>query len=81
MPIIFGWLAITVIVTVGVPSLEKVGQERSVSMIAEDAPSIQAMNRMGKDFKESNSDNVAMIVLEGDQPLGRCAQILRRVDP
>ncbi len=71
VPIIFGWLAITVIVTLGVPSLEKVGQERSVSMIAEDGPSIKAMNRMGKDFKESNSFyNAAMIVLEGDQPLG-----------
>jgi uncharacterized membrane protein YdfJ with MMPL/SSD domain len=35
-----------------------------------DAPSIKAMKRMGEDFKESNSDSVAMIVLEGQQPLG-----------
>ena len=26
--------------------------------------------RMGKDFKESDSDSFAMIVLEGQQPLG-----------
>ena len=28
------------------------------------------MKRMGKDFKESDSDSFAMIVLEGQQPLG-----------
>ena len=28
------------------------------------------MMRMGKDFKESDSDSFAMIVLEGQQPLG-----------
>ena len=28
------------------------------------------MKRMGEDFKESNSDSVAMIVLEGQQRLG-----------
>ncbi|ORV53507.1 hypothetical protein AWC03_19735 [Mycobacterium europaeum] len=70
IPIIFGWLAITVVVTLGVPSLEKVGQEHSVSMTPEEAPSIQAMKRMGKVFAESDSDNAAMIVLEGDRPLG-----------
>ena len=31
---------------------------------------MQAMTRMGKDFKESDSDSFAMIVLEGQQPLG-----------
>ena len=35
-----------------------------------DAPSVQAMTRIGKDFQESNSDSSAMIVLEGEQPLG-----------
>jgi RND superfamily putative drug exporter len=68
-PIVLGWLAITVIVSVWVPSLEKVAQERSVSMTPSEAPSIQAMKRIGKVFKESDSDNVAMIVLEGEQPL------------
>jgi RND superfamily putative drug exporter len=31
---------------------------------------VQAMARMGKDFKESDSDSFAMIVLEGQHPLG-----------
>ncbi len=36
----------------------------------QDAPSVQAMTHMGKVFKESDSDSFAMIVLEGQQPLG-----------
>ncbi|WP_293049275.1 RND family transporter [Mycobacterium sp.] len=69
IPIIFGWLAITVLVTLAVPSLEKVGQDHSISMTPEEAPSIQAMKRMGRVFRESDSDNAAMIVLESDPPL------------
>jgi len=60
-------------VTLEVPSLEQVGQEHSVSLAPQDAPSVQAMKRMGKDFKESDSDSFAMIVLEGQQPLGEDA--------
>ncbi len=68
--IILAWVALTVIVSLAVPSLEQVGQEHSVPLSPKDAPSVQAMMRMGKDFKESDSDNFAMIVLEGQQPLG-----------
>jgi len=68
--VILAWVALVLLVTFGVPSLERVGQQHSVSMSPKDAPSVQAMVRMGKDFKESNSDSFAMIVLEGQQPLG-----------
>ncbi|MGC2652732.1 MAG: RND family transporter [Mycobacterium sp.] len=68
--IIVAWVALVLIVTLAVPSLERVGQEHSVPMSPEDAPSVRAMMRMGKDFKESDSDSFAMIVLEGQQPLG-----------
>ena len=68
--IILAWVALVLIVTLAVPSLEQVGQEHSVPMSPQDAPSVQAMMRMGKDFKESDSDSFAMIVLEGQQPLG-----------
>ncbi|MDI3315010.1 MAG: MMPL family transporter [Mycobacterium sp.] len=68
--IILGWVALTLVVTLAVPSLEQVGQEHSSSMSPKDAPSVQAMVRMGKDFKESDSDSFAMVVLEGQQPLG-----------
>jgi RND superfamily putative drug exporter len=68
--VILAWVALVLIVTLAVPSLERVGQEHSVPMSPKDAPSVQAMMRMGKDFKESDSDSFAMIVLEGQQPLG-----------
>jgi RND superfamily putative drug exporter len=68
--IILAWVALTLIVTLAIPSLEQVGQAHSVQLSPKDAPSVQAMIRMGKDFKESDSDSFAMIVLEGQQPLG-----------
>jgi putative drug exporter of the RND superfamily len=85
VPIILAWLALTVIVTMAVPSLEKVEQERSVSLSPKDAPSIQAMQRLGKDFNESSSDALAMIVLESEQPLRDDAhhyynQLLRQLE-
>ena len=70
VPIILAWLVITVIVNVGVPPLVQVVKEHSVSLSPVDAPSFKAMTRMGEDFRESNSDSVAMIVLEGQQSLG-----------
>ena len=69
VPIVFAWLAITVIVTIGVPPLEQVEKEHSVSEAPKDAPSFQAMGRMVADFQQANSENVAMVVLEGQQPL------------
>ena len=41
VPIILAWLAITVIVSIGVPSLEQVEKEHSVSLSPKDAPSYQ----------------------------------------
>jgi len=72
-PIILGWLVITLAVSTGVPSLEHVAKERAVSLSAQDAPAIKAMKRVDELFKESNTDGVAMIVLEGQQPLGEDA--------
>jgi putative drug exporter of the RND superfamily len=68
--IILAWVALTLVVSLAVPSLERVGQEHSVQLSPPDAPSVQAMVRMGKVFKESDSDSFAMIVLEGQQRLG-----------
>ena len=70
VPILLGWLALVVIVNVVAPQLEKVGEAHSVSLAPNDAPSMQAMKRIGADFKEFDSNSSAMIVLEGDQPLG-----------
>ncbi|ORB50052.1 hypothetical protein BST43_22605 [Mycobacteroides saopaulense] len=70
IPIILGWLAIAVILSISVPSLEQVEKEHAVAMNPDAAPSFQATQRMGKLFDESNSSIVAMIVVEGQQPLG-----------
>ena len=77
--IILAWLGLVVIANLAsvgwnwaaaIPSLERVGQQHSVSLMPKDAPSMQAMTHIGKVFKESDSDSSAMIVLEGQQPLG-----------
>ena len=73
VPIILGWLAVTILLNVLVPQLDVVGQMRNVSMSPKGAPSTIAMMRVGKDFHEFNSDSAAMIVLEGEQPLGDAA--------
>ena len=70
VPIILGWLVIIAVLNTTVPPLEVVGQSRSVSMSAPDAPSMVAMKRIGAVFDEFDSDSSAMIVLEGEQPLG-----------
>src|SRR6201996_5304951 len=70
VPIILGWLAITVVVGLAIPSLEQVAREHAVSLGTNDAPSVKAAARIGKVFKESDSDAMAMIVIEGDNKLG-----------
>ena len=73
VPVILGWLAITLLVSIGVPPLEQVAKEHAVSTSARDAPSVKAMTHMGELFKQSNTDSVVMIILEGEQPLGEDA--------
>ncbi|WP_343599669.1 MMPL family transporter [Mycobacterium sp.] len=70
VPIAVFWLALAAITNVFVPQLEKVAQAHNVSLSPQDAPSLQASKRIGKVFQEFDSDSAAMIVLEGDQPLG-----------
>ena len=73
VPVILGWVAIAVLVSLGVPSLEQAAKERAVSLSVQDAPSIEARNHIGEVFKEANNDAFAMVVLEGGQPLGDAA--------
>ena len=69
--VILGWLAIVVGLTLGVPALEQVEAEHAVSQNPTDAPSFRATQRMSEAFEESVSNAAAaMIVLEGQQPLG-----------
>jgi RND superfamily putative drug exporter len=84
IPILLFWLAITVLSNALVPQLEVVGQEHNVALSSPDSPSLQAFKRIGNVFGEFDSDSAAMIVLEGDQPLGADAhryydELIRRV--
>ncbi|MET4432442.1 MULTISPECIES: MMPL family transporter [unclassified Mycolicibacterium] len=69
-PIVLGWIVLIAFLNVSVPQLETVGQMRAVSMNPDDAPSMIAMKRVGQNFHEGESDSSAMIVLEGQEPLG-----------
>jgi putative drug exporter of the RND superfamily len=64
------WLGLAVVTNVFVPQLEKVAEAHNVALSSPDSPSLQASKRIGKVFQEFDSDSAAMIVLEGDQPLG-----------
>ena len=70
VPILLGWLVLVAVLNTAIPQLEIVGQQHSVSLAPNDAPSLQAMQRVGEVFDEFNSNSSAMIVLEGDAPLG-----------
>jgi RND superfamily putative drug exporter len=70
VPILLGWVALVVLVNVFAPQLEVVGEAHAVSLAPNDAPSMQAMQRIGSAFKEFDSNSSVMIVLESDQPLG-----------
>ncbi|WP_395311592.1 MMPL family transporter [Mycobacterium sp. AMU20-3851] len=73
LPVILGWIALLVVLNSVVPQLEEVGQMRAVSMSPDNAPSMIAMKRVGAVFEEFKSDSSAMIVLEGEEPLGEAA--------
>ncbi len=70
LPILLFWLALAAIPNIFVPQLEEVGKEHNVGLSSPDAPSYQAFKQIGKVFHEFDTDSSAMIVLEGDKPLG-----------
>ncbi|WP_373307989.1 MMPL family transporter, partial [Mycobacterium paraintracellulare] len=85
LPIVLVWLGIVFVTNTVAPQLEVVAKTHSVSMSPTDAASFQSMMKVGSTFKEFNSDNSAMILLEGDKPLGAEAhryydEIVRRVE-
>lgn len=41
-----------------------------MSLSPQDAPALVAMKQLGSKFEQFDSDSIAMIVLEGEQPLG-----------
>ena len=85
LPVVLVWLGIVFVTNTVSPQLEVVSKTHSVSMSPTDAVSFQSMMRVGSTFKEFNSDSSAMILLEGDKPLGAEAhryydEIVRRLE-
>ncbi|WP_255485634.1 RND family transporter [Mycobacteroides sp. LB1] len=73
VPIVLGWLILTVAVNLLVPPIESVAREHAVTMSPHDAPAMIAAKHIGQKYHESDSDSIAMIVLESDNPLGEQA--------
>lgn len=73
VPILTTWLFMTVAVNVLVPPIESVAREHAVTMSPHDAPAMIAAKHIGQKYHESDSDSIAMIVLESDDPLGEMA--------
>jgi putative drug exporter of the RND superfamily len=70
VPILLLWVGLAAVSNIAVPNLEDVAKAHNVSLNSPDAPSFQAIKHMGKVFHEFDSDSAAMVVLEGDKPLG-----------
>lgn len=73
VPVLITWLFMTVAVNVLVPPIESVAREHAVTMSPHDAPAMIAAKHIGQKYHESDSDSMAMIVLESDDPLGEGA--------
>ena len=57
LPVVLIWLGIVFVTNTISPQLEEVSKKHSVSMSPKDAASFQSMMRVGKTFKEFDSDS------------------------
>ena len=73
VPILLAWLLLTIAVNVLVPPIESVARDHAVTMSPHDAPAMIAAKHIGQKYHESDSDSIAMIVLESDGELGEQA--------
>ena len=85
LPILLFWIGLAAVTNIAVPQLEDVGKTHNVALNSPDAPSLKAIKRIGEKFHEFDTDSSAMIVLEGDKPLGADAhrfydEMVRRIE-
>ncbi|MFV0494952.1 RND family transporter [Mycobacterium sp.] len=73
VPILLLWVGLAAATNTLFPQLEEVGRTHNVAMSSPDMRSLQANTHIGKVFGEFDTDSSAMVVLEGDQPLGAAA--------
>jgi putative drug exporter of the RND superfamily len=67
--VVLGWIAIVVVINVIVPQLEPVTKANQRPLVPLDAPSAKALIHVGEVFKESDSNSLVMVVLEGAHKL------------
>src|ERR1700745_1765760 len=70
IPIIAFWALLAVSTNTFMPQVERVAEELAGPVVPHYAPSQRALLSIGAKFHESNSTSLAMIVLEGNRPLG-----------
>ncbi|MES3639005.1 MMPL family transporter [Mycobacterium intracellulare] len=85
LPILLFWVGLAALTNIAVPQLEDVGKTHNVALNSPDAPSLKAIKRIGEKFHEFDTDSSAMIVLEGDKPLGADAhrfydEMIRKIE-
>lgn len=69
IPIIVFWALLAVVTNTFVPKIEDVAEELAGPMVPTYAPSQVAMLAIGKEFHESTSTSLTMLVLEADRGL------------
>src|ERR1700743_2356114 len=67
--VVLAWIGLLVAVNVIVPQLEPVTEANRGPLVPVDAPSSQALIHIGEVFKESDSNSLVMVVLEGSHKL------------
>ncbi len=67
--VVLGWIALVVVINVIVPQLEPVTKANQRPLVPLDAPSAKALIHVGEVFKESDSNSLVMVVLEGAHKL------------
>lgn len=67
--VVLAWAAFTVVINVVVPQLEPVTDQNQGPLVPLDAPSSKALIHIGESFQESDSNSLAMVILEGDHKL------------
>ncbi|MFZ1176306.1 MAG: RND family transporter [Mycobacterium sp.] len=70
VPIIAFWALLAVSTNTFMPQVERVAEELAGPMVPHYAPSQRALLSIGEKFRESNSTNLTMVVLEANRPLG-----------
>lgn len=67
--VVLAWVAFTIVINTVVPQLEPVTDANQGPLVPLDAPSSKALIHIGESFKESDSNSLAMVILEGDHKL------------